>query len=408
MPQPLPQDAAEASALVQQFLLHHGARYTSRATEENWRTIPVTLSVPEGCALPPGSWLVVPWQLPSADQLAVWLDRLAAAGPLPRCAVLTMDTPMLVAASLQALSVTSGVALVAVSAVPPQVYGAQVAAALQDLLDDGTRTTLDDVNPLEHLYALGDPRDPEVFVERMRRAAPRTPVTRTMVWANALLFLLMVWTAHDLSLLAVLLQGFDHRQLAQWGANSAGLTQGSGAWRLLASAFLHGNLLHIGMNLLVLRQLGPTAERLFGSLAFVGVYLLSALGGSIASLGWHAHMGQPTLSVGASGAIFGVMGATVGFALARRDAVPPRIYRSLLQSGVFFTVVNVGLGLSLAVVDNAAHLGGLFVGLASGAALSRELPPAAQRPAAQVVAIMLAGIAVLGLVFRWVSQRAAS
>lgn len=410
MAQPWPDNAPDLAALVQQFLVFHGGRYTSLATEDNWKVVPVTLQVPDNRPIPGGTWLVVPWDMPTLPHLQLWLQRLTSLGSKPGIAVLVVDAPMLDPVDVRQLALAAGLELIVCSAQPPAVFGSRAAVALEHLLEPSIRDEITQANPLHHLYALGDPRDPAVFSERLRRAAPLVPVTRAIIVINAAIFVAMVLgSPHyaQTSALGVLLQGFELRQLADWGGNAAGLTTGAGAWRLLASAFLHGSLVHIGMNLWVLRQVGDTAERLFGSANYLAVYLLSGLGGSVASLGWHALHAPGAISVGASGAIFGVMGGTLGFALARRDVVPRAVYSSLIRSGVFFAAVNISLGMAMSIVDNAAHLGGLLTGLATGAVLSRELPPAPQASALQRGALIAAALAVLGLMFRVVSGWAA-
>jgi len=411
MANPWPSDANDLSALVQQFLVFHGARHVRPVTEDNWKLVPVLLQVPDGRPIPPGVWLVTPWDAPSPSSFEVWLQRQADLAELPNVVVLTSDFPLDAPQWLATAARQHGVELAMCSAQPPQVLGTAVADAVAVLLEPAIRSEIDVVNPLEHLAALGDPRDPAVFVERLRRTARGLPVTKTLIGLNVLIYGAMLLASghysgrrgNELSLVDVVIGGFPLAQLADWGGNAPNLATGPNtAWRLLTAAFLHGNLLHIGMNLLVLRQIGDTAERLFGSLSYTFIYLLAALGGSIASLGWHGLTAPGAVSVGASGAVFGIMGATLGFALARRDAVPRHIYQQLVRSGLFFTIVNVGLGLSMAVVDNACHLGGLAVGLLTGAALSRELPPAPQPPLPTRLAILGASLTVLGVLYRWV------
>ncbi len=411
MANPWPNDASDLSALVQQFLVFHGARHVRPVTEDNWKLVPVLLQVPAGRPVPPGLWLVTPWDAPAPSYFQVWLQRQAELAELPNVVVLTSDHPLDSPRWLASTAREYGVELAMCSAQPPKILGTSAADTLAVLVEPAIRSEIEVVNPLEHLAALGDPRDPAVFVERLRRTAPGLPVTKAIIGLNVLIYGAMLLAAGQYggrrggapSLVEVVIGGFPLDQLAAWGGNAPNLADGPAtSWRLLTAAFLHGNLVHIAMNLLVLRQIGDTAERLFGSLNYTFVYFLSALGGSIASLGWHGLTAPGAISVGASGAVFGVMGATLGFALARRDAVPRQVYQQLIRSGLFFTIVNVALGLSMAVVDNACHLGGLAVGVLTGAALSRELPPAPQPPFPARLAILGASLAVLGLLYRWV------
>jgi membrane associated rhomboid family serine protease len=121
-------------------------------------------------------------------------------------------------------------------------------------------------------------------------------------------------------------------------------------WRLLTAPFLHAGLWHVGLNMFALWVLGSQLEPLLGRWRFVTVYLLSALGGATASYVFSA----PTaLSVGASGAVFGLLGA---FFVALR-----RLDRD--TSGVVaLLAVNVALGFVFPGIDWRAHLGGLLVG----------------------------------------------
>ena len=94
--------------------------------------------------------------------------------------------------------------------------------------------------------------------------------------------------------------------IRQWGMYPAAVSIGGEWWRLFTAAFLHGGLLHIGFNMLVLWLVGRPLESVLGHTRFVILYLLSALGGSVAS---YTFSPLNTVSVGASGAIFGLMAA---------------------------------------------------------------------------------------------------
>ena len=91
------------------------------------------------------------------------------------------------------------------------------------------------------------------------------------------------------------------------------------------------------------------------------------------------------------------MGALLGFALARRQSVPPRVFKGLTRSALFFIGINIAIGFSLSFVDNAAHLGGLAVGVPVGALLSRDLPPAPQPAAAlRALAVVITSLVLFG------------
>ena len=105
------------------------------------------------------------------------------------------------------------------------------------------------------------------------------------------------------------LNGSLTRLQVDLGLNSSLVAQGPTEWyRIVSSGFIHFGLLHIAFNMYVLFALGPTLERILGHVRFTALYLLSALGGAVAS---YFFSDITTVSVGASGAIFGLMGALV-------------------------------------------------------------------------------------------------
>jgi membrane associated rhomboid family serine protease len=138
-------------------------------------------------------------------------------------------------------------------------------------------------------------------------------------------------------------------------------------WRLFTAPFLHAGLWHVGLNMLALWILGSVLEPLLGRSRFLTLYLVSALGGAVASYVFNA----PTvLSVGASGAVYGLLGAM--FVILRR------LDRDV--SGVVVILgINLVLGFVWAGIDWRAHLGGLVVG--SLQALAFAYAPPARRVA---------------------------
>ena len=384
---------AEMSALLQQLLLAQGASYASAVTEHDWKRSAVVLRLPPdadpGRRLPPGVWLLLPWDVGEAAHLEAWLAHLQSAGLRPNHVVLITAMAHVAESYLEAIGLRLGAKVAAVQTATGGLVGdPELTGRLAVLFEPQTVDALSWVNPLEHLDALGDPRDPAVFSERLRRAVPRVWLTWALIAANTLVYLVMA--------AEVGLDDFGVQQFIRYGANFAALTVADEQWwRLLSCTFLHGGLLHLGFNMYALKVLGETGERLLGSAMFGAVYLLAGLGGSIASLGWTLAASPQTFSVGASGAVFGIMGAMLGYALARRSSVPVHVFKGLTRSSLLFIGINVAIGLSLPFVDNAAHLGGLAVGIPMGALLSRDLPPAPQpAPARRALAV---GISLLVL-----------
>src|SRR6266849_6572430 len=102
--------------------------------------------------------------------------------------------------------------------------------------------------------------------------------------------------------------------LVRWGANFGPLTVSGQWWRLLTCVFIHGGLLHIAFNMWCLWDLGRLAESVYGHWTFAVVYLVTGLASSLTSVAWH----PAGLSVGASGAIFGIAGALIASLLSGR------------------------------------------------------------------------------------------
>jgi rhomboid protease GluP len=133
--------------------------------------------------------------------------------------------------------------------------------------------------------------------------------------------------------------------------------------------FLHGSLLHIAFNMLALWQAGQLVERLFGSLRFATLYMIAGVCGSLASVLWNPHVN----SVGASGAIFGILGGLLAFIRREDSGVPQTIVKELRASVLPFLLFNLTAGFLYPHTDNAAHLGGLVGGFLAGHLLARSL-----------------------------------
>lgn len=152
------------------------------------------------------------------------------------------------------------------------------------------------------------------------------------------------------------------------GGNFAPATLFGEWWRLLSSGFVHGGLVHLAFNMYVLFSVGRQAEKLFGHLLYAMVYLASMLGGSLVSIAVH----DDVVSVGASGALFGLFGATFAYMLRNRGAVPDRIRKDTLKNVGLCIVYNLAYGMK-AGIDNWCHVGGLAAGFACG--LVAAFPP---------------------------------
>ena len=247
-----------------------------------------------------------------------------------------------------------------------------------------------------------------LFGDLLAVLTPRLWVTRALIVANLLVFAAMgaaqaVNGGSPISPSAELLMA--------WGNFAPRTTQGEW-WRLLTSMFVHAGLLHIALNMWVLYDAGSLLERLVGNVGFILLYFVSGLVGSLASSWWHPY----TVSVGASGAVFGVIGGLIGFLAWRRD-IPLGPFARIRNSAIAFVGYNIVFGVGFNFfsnmgaddgatrvgIDMAAHLGGLVAGILCGLVLrARLLPPALNkkgRPRRDFLLALLGALVVLGLGF---------
>ena len=149
--------------------------------------------------------------------------------------------------------------------------------------------------------------------------------------------------------------------LINFGAKDNDLILRGQYWRFITPIFLHANLLHVNLNMLNFAVLGVFLERLVGHLRFLLIYLVTGVISIIASF----YFIPQEISVGASGAIFGLVGAYSIFVLTHRRAFRRGGIPALLWL-VFVIVGNLSIGFFVPNVDNYAHLGGLLSGCVLG------------------------------------------
>lgn len=130
-------------------------------------------------------------------------------------------------------------------------------------------------------------------------------------------------------------------------------------WRLITPMFLHAGILHLALNGYFLYRIGPWVELHFGKARFAALYLLSGMGASLASL-----VLNPNLAVGASGALFGLIGAMLPMLYRNRALIANT--RSLMGNILLTITFNLLIGFSFPGIDNWAHVGGLLCGVALG------------------------------------------
>ncbi|WP_315121514.1 rhomboid family intramembrane serine protease [uncultured Clostridium sp.] len=125
-------------------------------------------------------------------------------------------------------------------------------------------------------------------------------------------------------------------------------------YRLLTCTFLHGGIVHLGFNMYALYSLGPFVEKVYGKWKYAFIYLVSGIVSSTFS-----YMFSPSISIGASGSIFGLLGASAVIALKYKD----KLGRGFINNIMSVIFINLIIGFSIANVDNLGHIGGLIGGL---------------------------------------------
>jgi len=172
----------------------------------------------------------------------------------------------------------------------------------------------------------------------------RAPVTRALLIGNGAAFLVTMQRRGIFDLLA---------------KNDMLLGRGQ-VYRLVTACFLHASIPHILVNSMSLNNLGPSVEQWFGAERFVCTYLVSGVAGNVLSYG----VGRSPLSVGASGAIFGLLGAWGVFLKRNEGVFNPGVVQASLTGLVQTCALNAAMGMQARSIDNMGHLGGLLGGAA--------------------------------------------
>lgn len=162
-------------------------------------------------------------------------------------------------------------------------------------------------------------------------------------------------------------------------------------WRLLSSIFLHVNLIHLALNAYILWIFGTTLERDIGRLCTLAVFLVTGVFAAAVSFAFAPGF---TVSVGASGAIFGFVGAFVAHSYLRRSNL---LAQARLRSALSLLLINLVFGfVAREGIDWRAHVGGFVAGLVAGFVVDPSRPPATRRIAAVTgLVALLVGAAAL-------------
>ncbi|MGA7777623.1 MAG: rhomboid family intramembrane serine protease [Paraburkholderia sp.] len=220
-------------------------------------------------------------------------------------------------------------------------------------------------------------------------SAKRIWVTWTIVALNVLVYVLMIGKGADF-------RHIDLHTLIVFGGNFGPDTLNGEVWRLVIASFVHQNLKHIFWNMVVLGFAGAVVEREYGSARFSALYLFAALTGNLTSLCLHYWV----CSEGASGAIFGVIGALLAYVARFLSTMDKMARAKYFNIGVWLVIYCLCAGHSQPRVDAAGHLGGLLGGFVMGWILGRPRSGVYTRPSmfhTPAFAWAIAAITIFGL-----------
>ena len=223
-------------------------------------------------------------------------------------------------------------------------------------------------------------------IGRVAGAGTGALVTKTLIGINVAVFLISIAQGSG---------GFEPAQsfINRWALNGFAVSEGEW-YRLITSAFLHASIIHIAFNMLMLWWFGQALESALGRGRFLGVYLVSALAGSAGAL---LLSGEFVNTVGASGAVFGILGA--GLVLERRQ-----VY--VFGGGALFVVIlNVGFTFAVSNISIGGHLGGLAGGVLAMLALSVAGRHPVYGRLDLLAVLMLVGIAAASILVAYLRVR---
>ena len=237
--------------------------------------------------------------------------------------------------------------------------------------------------------------EPPREAEEAARGRGAAPLTSSLMGVNLGVFAALVWLARSPRALVSV-----PSEVLRWlGANHALWTIADSRFEtLVTSVFLHGSLLHVGFNLLVLWQVGPFLERAVGPARFLPLYLAAGVAGSACSAIW-GRIAGPALSVGASGAVCGLIGAVLVLGI-RTQGIRGPLAKQVAGWLAFLLLFGLAKNLQggYVQVDNAAHVGGAVAGVVLAASWKRGYlypPHVARAVVASCIALVLGSGAVV-------------
>lgn len=191
------------------------------------------------------------------------------------------------------------------------------------------------------------------------RNKPEAPCTVALIVINVAVFFIMSLFGNTEDVMFMLEHGAMFEPL---------ITEDHEYYRIITSMFLHFGIEHLLNNMVILGALGWNLELETGKIRFLIIYLVSGIGGNLLSLYLGVSSAEYAVSAGASGAIFGLMGALLYVAARNRG----RMGRISGKGVLFMIALSLYFGITSSGIDNAAHIGGLLCGFILAVILYRK------------------------------------
>ena len=270
---------------------------------------------------------------------------------------------------------------------------------------------VDDEPPAQGMPPVVDPRHMAVIraqrkvwqnlVEGMRRPW-MTIGLLVMIAMGHLMAGVIGFSQGSLNLAGIVVGSRSTSNLVFMGAMYSPKVSAGEIWRLVSCLFLHGDGTHIVLNSIALYGLGRLCESVYGPVRFLWLFLVAGVAGSTLSF-----LGGNTASVGASGSVFGLMGACIVFGYRYRLVLPTHIGELFRRKLLPWVGLNLVIGAVIPFIDNLGHVGGLIGGAGFALFVSNRIIPAERNARSMRVAMgVTSGLLLLftmgGLMVSWV------
>uniref|UniRef100_UPI00311AB718 rhomboid family intramembrane serine protease n=1 Tax=Clostridium sporogenes TaxID=1509 RepID=UPI00311AB718 len=206
---------------------------------------------------------------------------------------------------------------------------------------EGTRSIVEDI------VSVPKQRENIYYNENDVNTNKKTTITKIIIGINIFMYLITAFLSGSIFT-------SDIRVLIFLGAKVNSFINNGEYYRLITAMFLHGGLIHLALNMYALNSIGPLVEIYFGKVKYLIIYFISGILSS-----YFSYLFSSSVSIGASGAIFGTLGATLIIAYKNRK----KGGKEFLNNIISVIVINLVLGFSIPNVDNFGHIGGLIGGV---------------------------------------------